>query len=77
MLSTAAGLWRALGDSLLSRPRAPAHAKLTGHTNHVWCLAVTDTTVFSGSADSTICAWDARSPHKLLATLNGHTAVVY
>ena len=69
-------VFHALGEAL-GVGGGPTHTVLTGHTNHVWCLAVTDDTVFSGSADGSIIAWSAAPPHAIQGKLLGHTGVVY
>eukprot|EP00741_Cyanophora_paradoxa_P020844 tig00021314_g20122.t1 len=49
--------------------------KITGHQDSVLCLAVHRRTVYSGSQDSTIRAWDTEFFH-CTATLKGHTRSV-
>ena len=44
-------LYDALATAIGAKPASTA---LEGHSGHVWCLALTDTTIFSGSADGTV-----------------------
>ena len=70
-------LFRLVGiDSGATRPTV-----LAGHSGHCWCLALTDDTLFSGSADGDILAWpltpSGTVSHSPRGKLVGHTAVVY
>ena len=44
-------LYDALATAIGAKPASTA---LEGHSGHVWCLALTETTIFSGSADGTL-----------------------